>query len=146
MANACSVSCNHVQAGTECDEFPVLFKADETHIRRKFYMAENEIGNENEYDNGDEFDKVNNTFPTGRGLFELSDTQGTMPSRVWRRILPVTISCVSSARCIFVGWSGLVVSLDLLHFCLFLPGSSVNIDRCIGSHVPRSHQIRLVTS
>ena len=96
-------------------------------------MTENEIGNENEYDNGDEFDEVNNTFPTGSGLFELSGTPGTMPSRVWRRILPVTVSCqrgTSTARCTFVGWNGLVVSLDLLHFCLFLPGSSVNIGRC----------------
>ena len=51
-----------------------LLIADETSDLRKFYMAENEIGNENEYDNGDEFDKVNNTttFTTGSGLFELS--------------------------------------------------------------------------
>ena len=53
MASACSISYNHVQAGTECDEFPVLFKADEAHIWRKCNMARNEIENENEYDNGD---------------------------------------------------------------------------------------------
>ena len=112
-------------------------------------MTENEIGNEDEYDNGDEFDEVKNTFPTGSGLFELSDTPGTMPSRVWRRILPVTVSCqrgTSTARCIFVGWNGLVVSLDLLHFCLILSDSSVNIDRCFRFPSPRSHKIRLVTN
>ena len=32
MASACSVSYNHVQAGGKCDEFPVLFIADDTHI------------------------------------------------------------------------------------------------------------------
>ena len=106
-------------------------------------MTENEIGTDNEYDNGDEFDKVQNTFPTGSGLFELSDTPGTMPSRLWRRILPVTVSYqrgTSTARCTFVGWNGLVVSSDLLHF-----SSSVNIGRCFGSQVPRSHNTRLVT-
>ena len=53
-------------------------------------MAENEIDNENEYDIGDEIDKVNNTttFTTVSGPFELTDTSGTKPSRVWRRILP----------------------------------------------------------
>ena len=40
MASACSVSYNHVKAGTECDEFPVLFKAVETHTWRKCNMAE----------------------------------------------------------------------------------------------------------
>ena len=84
-----------------------LLIADETSDLRKFYLTENEIGNENEYDNGDEIDKVNNTttFTPGSGLFELSDTPGTKPSGVWRRILPVTISCqrgTSTAQCIFV--------------------------------------------
>ena len=40
MASACYVSYNHDQAGTECDEFPVLFKADETPVWRKCNMAD----------------------------------------------------------------------------------------------------------
>ena len=53
-------------------------------------MAENEIDNGNEHDIGDESDKVNNTtaFTTVSGPFEQTDASGTLPSRVWRRILP----------------------------------------------------------
>ena len=89
------------------------------------------------------------TFTEGSGLFELPDTSGTKSCGVSRRIMPVTISCqrgTSIARCIFVGWNGLVVPLDLLLFCLFLPTSSVSIDQCFGSQVPKSHNIRLVTN
>ena len=45
-----------------------------------------------------------------------------------------------------MGWNGSVVSLDPLHFCLFVPDSKVNVDQCFGSQVPRSHNIRLVTN
>ena len=124
-----------------------LLIADETSDLRKFYMTENKIGNDNEYDNGDEFDKVQNTFPTGSGLFELSDTPGTMPSRVWRRILPVTISCqrgTSTARL----WDGMVWLshwISYIFVCSSQDPASILTDASV-SQVPRSQNIRLVTN